>query len=508
MRNLSKSKLIAYRQCHKRLWLEVHRPELREDSAATQASFKVGHTVGDIARQLYDPAGTGTLLDVQSDGFNAVFKQSMELLASDQPIFEAGFTANGALAFADVILPAERDGKRAWRMVEVKSSTGVKDYHRDDAAIQTFIARHAGVPLASIALAHIDSDWVYPGGGDYCGLLNECDLTEEAFAREAEVREWIAAAQVTVELPAEPTIPTGDHCGSPFACGFYDYCSSQEPQAEFPVHWLPRIQSPALRNYIAEHPGLDLRDTPDELLNDLQLRVKAHTLAGTVYFDASSAAAALAPHSLPAYFLDFETIQFSVPIWKGTRPYQQIPFQFSLHILNADGELSSQAFLDLSGNDPSMPFSEALVAACGSEGPIFVYNAGFEGARIRELADRFPNFASDLLAIKDRLVDLLPVTRSHYYHPSQKGSWSIKAVLPAVAADLSYEALEGVQNGGMAMEAYLEAIFPYTEPCHKAAIERQLLAYCGLDTFAMVRLWQFLVGRHEFQFENHHAQAS
>lgn len=500
MRNLSKSKLIAFRQCPKRLWLEVHRKELREDSAETQASFQVGFAVGDIAQQLYDPYQTGELLDVQRDGYDFTFKRSLELLSTPKPIFEAGFTANGALAFADVMLPDEQEGKLLWRMVEVKSSTKVKDYHRDDAAIQSFIARNAGVPLASIALAHIDSGWVYPGDEDYRGLLNECDLTQEAFSRNDEVKKWIAAAQETVGKEAEPEIGTGDHCGYPFACGFFDYCQSQEPQAEYPVYWLPSIRANALKEHIAMHPALDLRDTPDDLLNDLQQRVKAHTLSGEIYFDATGAAAALKTYELPAYFLDFETIQFAVPIWKGTRPYQQITFQFSLHTLDDSGKLESQAFLDLSGNDPARSFAESLIAVCGNSGPVFVYNAGFEGARIKELAERFPEFAHDLLVIKERLVDLHPITKANYYHPSQHGSWSIKTVLPAVAPDLSYETLEGVQNGGMAMDAYLEAIHFDTSPERKAEIEQQLLVYCGLDTFAMVRLWQFLAGRNDLQF--------
>lgn len=501
MRKLSKSKLIAYRQCPKRLWLEIHRPELRKDSAATQASFGVGHAVGDIARQLYDPAGKGVLLDAQRDGFDAVFRRSEELMGANQPVFEAGFAIEGALAFADVMLPVKRNGCRAWRMVEVKSSTGVKDYHRDDAAIQSYIAREAGVPLASIALAHIDSDWVYPGKGDYRGLLAECDLTEEAFGRGDEVREWITAAQEVVARKEEPGIGTGEQCSSPFACGFFEHCQSQEPQAEYPVYWLPSIRARALREHIAANAALDLRDTPDGLLSELQLRVKAHTLSGEIYFDAESAAAALKAHRLPAYFLDFETIQFAVPIWKGTRPYQMIPFQFSLHTLDADGKLESHAFLDISANDPSRRFAESLVAACGNSGPVFVYNAGFEGARIGELAERFPGLAAALLAIKERLVDLHPVTRENYYHPSQQGSWSIKAVLPAIAPELSYKSLDGVQDGGMAMDAYLEAIHPDTLPERKAEIEKQLLAYCGLDTFAMVRLWQFLAGRNDLRFE-------
>ena len=500
MRNLSKSKLIAYRQCPKRLWLEVYRPDLREDSAATQASFKVGNTVGDIARQLYDPTGKGVLLDAQRDGFDTVFRRSAELLNSKQPIFEAGFAIEGALAFADVMLPIKQKGQRAWRMVEVKSSTEVKGYHRDDAAIQSFIARKAGVPLASISLAHIDSGWVYPGNGDYDGLLMESDLTAEAFGRGGEVTGWIAGAQKIVTKKSEPKISTGEQCGTPFACGYFDYCQSQEPQAEYPIHWLPSVRAKGLKEYIAANPALDLRDTPDDLLNELQRRVKAHTLSGEIYFDAKSAAAALKAHRLPAYFLDFETIQFAVPIWKGTRPYQMIPFQFSLHRLGRNGKLESQAFLDLSGGDPSRSFAESLIAACGSSGPVFVYNAGFEGARIEELAGRFKKLAPGLLAIKERLVDLHPITRANYYHPSQQGSWSIKAVLPAVAPDLSYESLEGVQNGGMVMEAYLEAIHPDTLPERKNEIEQQLLAYCGLDTFAMVRLWQFLAGCNDMQF--------
>lgn len=502
MRNLSKSKLIAFRQCPKRLWLEVHRPELREDSAATKASFIVGNTVGDIANQVYDPSGKGVLLNAQRDGFGEVFKRSSELLNSSQPIFEAGFAIEGALAFADVMLPIKRGGKRVWRMVEVKSSTSVKDYHRDDTAIQSFIARNAGVPLASIALAHIDSDWMYPGDGDYSGLLKECDLTEEAFGREDEVSEWIATAHKTVAKKAEPKIGTGDQCSTPFDCGFLAYCQSQEPQAVYPVRWLPSIRANALKEHIAANPALDLRDTPDDLLNELQKRVKSHTLSGEIYFDAESAAEALKGYKLPAYFLDFETIQFAVPIWKGTRPYQQIPFQFSLHRLGRTGKLDAKAFLDLSGNDPSRYFAEGLIEVCGNTGSIYVYNAGFEGARISELATRFRKLSPALLAIKERLVDLHPITKANYYHPSQQGSWSIKAVLPAVAPDLSYDALAGVQNGGMAMEAYLEAIHPDTTAERKEEIEQQLLAYCGLDTFAMVRLWQFLAGRNDMTFSS------
>jgi hypothetical protein len=476
------------------LWLEIHRPKLRDDSAATQASFAVGHQVGDIARQLYDPKGKGVLIDPQAEGFEAAFARTQALLQSAQPIFEASFRAEGALALADVLLPVKKNGKKAWRMVEVKSSTSVKDYHRDDAAVQAFVARSSGVPLTGIALAHIDSDWIYPGGGNYAGLLRENDLTEETFGRDDEVRGWIAEAQKIVAKRKEPTVKTGKQCGDPYECGFLAYCQSIEPQAEQPIRWLPGRLSKGLLTHIEANGLTELRDVPDELLNDKQQRVKTVTLSGKPYFDQKAAAQTLAAHKLPAYFLDFETIQFAVPIWKGTRPYQKIPFQFSVHRLSRTGKLGQQAFLDLTGNDPSKAFADALIAACGQRGPIFVYNAGFETAQIRELSERFPRLAKSLLALNERVVDLLPVARDHYYHPAQQRSWSIKAVLPALCPDLNYGDLNGVQDGGMAMDAFLEALAPQTSKTRKTEIEQQLLAYCALDTYAMVRLWSVFSG--------------
>ena len=490
MRTLSKSKLLAFRQCPKRLWLEIHQPGACEDSGATQATRAAGHQVGDVARQIYDPQRRGQLIDPQAEGFDAAFARTQALLRSAQPIFEAGFRAEGALAFADVLLPV---GKKKWRMVEVKSSTSVKDYHRDDAAVQSFLARASGVPLHSIALARIDSSWAYPGNGDYQGLLVEEDLTEEAFARADEVRGWIANAHAIAARKRAPRTTTGDQCWEPYECGFIAHCQSQEPQAEHPVHWLPRPGG-ALKAHIEEQGTRDLCDVPDDLLNATQQRVKAATLSGQTYFDQHAAAQALAHHKLPGYFIDFETIQFAVPIWKGTRPYQQIPFQFSVHRLGRTGRATHQAFLDLSGGNPARAFAQALIAACGERGPVFVYNAAFETTRIRELAERYPRLAPALQAINARVVDLLPVARQHYYHPRQQGSWSIKAVLPALCPNLRYDDLDGVQDGGAAQQAYLEAIAPATSAARKAELERQLLAYCRLDTWAMVRLWAAFTG--------------
>ncbi len=494
MRTLSKSKLLAFRQCPKRLWLEVHRPEARDDSAATTASFAIGHQVGDIARRLYDPEQRGVLIDPQHEGFDAAFARTQASLLSPQPIFEASFRAAGALALTDVMLPSPPNEARTWRMIEVKSSTAVKDYHRDDIAVQAFVARAAGLALSSIALAHIDSSWVYPGDDNYAGLLREHDLTAEAFARGDEVRHWIAAAQQIVAQPCTPTQHTGQHCGQPYACGFFKHCCSTETQAAQSIQWLPGRWRKSLHEHVAAHDLIELRDAPDALLNETQQRVKSVTLSGIPYFDQAATAQALSAYKLPAYFMDFETIQFAVPIWPGTRPYQQIPFQFSVQRLARTGTLEQRAFLDLSGDDPSFAFAESLLAACGQRGAIFVYNAGFETSRIRELAQRFPALAPALLALNERVVDLWPIARQHYYHPRQQGSWSIKSLLPAICPDLSYGDLSGVQDGGMAMDAFLEALAPLTSAARQRELKEQLLAYCALDTYAMVRLWQVFSG--------------
>ncbi len=476
------------------MWLEIHRPELRQDSAASQAIFRTGHQVGDLARQIFDPSGQGVLVDLQADGFRTAIDKTVALISGDKPVFEAGFSANGAMAFCDVMLPSGDDA-RTWRMIEVKASTSVKPYYEDDVAIQSFVARSAGVNLSAVSLAHIDSSWIYPGGEDYSGLLVEKDLTARAFGRGEEVRGWINDAQEVASQPSPPEISTGAHCAKPFACGFLPHCSEHAKTVEYPVNWLPRLQGKAVKQYISANNVVDMRQVPRDMLNALQRRVLDHTVSGECYFDEAGALADMAQYTLPALFLDFETVSFGVPIWAGTRPFQALTFQFSVHALSADGSLSHSEFLDTSGNDPREAFALSLLAACRPAGPVFVYNAGFEGARIRELAVAFPDLQADLLAIKNRLVDLHPVAVRHFYHPSQQGSWSIKKLLPAIAPNLGYESLNGVQNGDMAMDAYLEALDPATDADRRDGIRRELLAYCKLDTLAMVRIWQKFSGQ-------------
>ena len=496
MQALSKSRIIDGHLCLKRLWLKLYRRDLEETSMEAQARFDVGTHVGELAQQIYDPKWKGVAYVPREEGYNEVVAMTVEQLKLGKPIFEAGFKAAGGLAYADVMLPLRRRGQAGWRMVEVKSTASVKDAQKDDLAIQAYVARAAGVQLHAVALAHIDSAWVYPGGGDYDGLLVEVDQTEEAFEREEEVAGWIANAHAVAAKRREPAVAMGLQCNKPYECAFMAYCQSQSATKapKYSVACLKGNLKADLKKLIQVQGVSDLRKVPNDLLNARHLRVKTHTLANTTYFDADGAAAALAAHKLPALFLDFETINLAVPIWRGTRPFQANPFQFSLHRLNRSGRLSHQQYLDLSGKDPARQLALALIDYCGERSPIFAYS-NFESKVVKTLAERLPKLARQLLAIDARLVDLQVIAEKHYYHPQQQGSWSLKAVLPTIAPDLRYDNLDEVQEGGMAMTAFREAIHPETTTARKAELERQLLIYCQRDTEALVRLWQHFTGR-------------
>jgi hypothetical protein len=224
----------------------------------------------------------------------------------------------------------------------------------------------------------------------------------------------------------------------------------------------------------------------DLLSNPKHLRVHEAAISGKVHLD-QQVAQKINALPFPRHYLDFETIAFAVPIWSTTRPYMQIPFQWSCHIEFSDGTLQHKEFIDISGSDPRKAFAEELLDAVGGDGPVIVYNAGFEGARIRELASIFPDISEKLLNIVDRFFDLLPLAREHYYHPDMMGSWSIKDVLSTVVPELDYSNL-AVKNGLMAQEAYKAAISLQIAKDEKEIIRDQMLEYCSLDTMAMVKI--------------------
>lgn len=258
---------------------------------------------------------------------------------------------------------------------------------------------------------------------------------------------------------------------------------------DYPVTLLPRRGK--IVEELLEEGIEDLRDIPAGLLQkELHERVRRATVEGKSYVGAELAML-LRSLPYPRYYLDFETANLAVPIWKGTRPYEHLPFQWSCHVERRDGSLDHREFLDASCAPPMRGFGESLLEALGTDGPIVVYS-GFEKSVLKKLADRFPDLAPALERVVGRLFDLLPVLQRHYYHPDMKGSCSIKAVLPTVAPELTYEGLELVQDGIGAQQAFAELVQGAPSPERFRALTEALLTYCQRDTLALRTLTERL----------------
>jgi hypothetical protein len=439
---LSKSKLLSFAQCPKRMWLETYSPELEEEpSAASQALLETGERVGAIARTLYG-RGAGHLVSFDR-GLRAAIEQTRALIAAGgtEPIFEATFDHDGVSVRVDVL---DRSAPQP-RIVEVKSSTRVKEHHLDDCAAQAWVLTNVGLAPRAIAVATVDNAFVYGGDGNYDGLLAETDVTDAVRERATAIGERVVAVRATLASLDEPDVAVGPQCRSPHECQFLAHCA--------PAGAPPR-QS---------------------------------TERGRVARDLVNFVRAL---PFPRYYLDFETVATAVPFFAGTRPYEQVPFQWSCHVETAPGKVEHREFLDVTGAAPMRAVAERLVAQLGTTGPIVVYS-GYERRVLTELVARFPDLAAPLGALVERLVDLLPPTRAHYEHPGLGGSFSLKAVLPTVAPDLDYAKLGAVQDGLGAQLAYLEAIAPSTTEARRTTLRKALADYCRQDTLALVRLVEF-----------------
>jgi hypothetical protein len=437
---LSKSRLVAWLQCPRRLWLEVNRPDLRLDDLAIRRRFAVGHQVGALARDLE----AGGVLVGHEDDLAAALEDTRRALdrLPGKPLFEPAFQHDGLLVRIDLLLPEDSAGSRH-HLVEVKSTASVKGYHLPDAAIQAWVASQAGLHLSRVSIAHLDTGFIYPGNGDYRGLFHWSDVSERI-------------APCWSRCPAGPPGPASSWPESnPTSNPATSATRRSTARSSITVARRPpsipsrscRIDAarPWRANWLAE--GFeDLRDVPaGRIVDPLQQRIHDATRSGRAVLD-PEAAALIGAVGWPRFYLDFETIAFAVPLWAGTRPYQALPFQWSCHTESAPGQLRHADFLDTTGQAPMRRFAERLLATLGKTGAIIVYSA-YERRILDGLARAFPDLADPLRAVADRLFDLLPLTRAHYYHPAMKGSWSIKAVLPTVAPDLDYGALGEVRDG-------------------------------------------------------------
>jgi hypothetical protein len=481
--NLSKSKILSGWQCHRKLWLEVHDPHKAQIDESMERVFEIGHRVGELAQWMFP----GGILIGHDQDLGAALEGTRERMTEPGPLtlFEATFRHKGVLVRVDVL---ERDAKGRLRLIEVKAGTRVKPVNYIDCSVQAWVLAGLGLAPSRVELAHINSGFVYPGNDEYEGIIIFADITDRVASAMVSVPSWIDEYRRVLGAE-EPDIAIGPQCRNPYTCPFLPYCTP--PLPEYPVTTLPgggKVVWELLSEGIE-----DIRDIPDgRLTNPVQRWARRVTIDGNADLS-PDAAYELGTLSWPRYYFDFETVSFTVPIWEDTRPYQALPFQWSCHIQSEDRGLEHREWLADGSGPPMRECAETLIEALGESGPIFTYT-NYEMTVLTTLAALFPDLTERLEAIIDRLYDLYPLTKTSYYHPDMKGSWSIKSVLPTVAPDMDYGGLGEIREGMGASEAFLEIMDPDTTEERRERLRSDLVQYCAYDTLAMVRLVEVLEG--------------
>jgi hypothetical protein len=376
-----------------------------------------------------------------------------------------------------------------FELVEVKLAGRVREHHETDLAFQLAVVGGAGVEVVRTHLMLLDRAYVHPGGApDPLRLFARADLTEKTAPLVPLVRQRLAGMTQVIARADVPAIANGPQCLTPYRCPFFAHCHAGG--SAHPVTDLPRLSGEQLAQLLAL--GIDaVRGVPADLpgLTPLQLRARAAVLAGGAVRE-PAVVERLAAIPLPAHFVDFETFAPAVPVFPGTRPFEQVPFQWSNHVLTADGTLTHREFLHDADADPRIAFAESLLAATADAAAIVVYSS-FEGEVLAALATQLPHLADALLDLRARIVDLLPIVRDHCAHPDLRGSFSIKSVLPAFVPALGYDDL-AIRDGLTASLTHTLLVDPALDPDRRAELRAQLLAYCRRDTEAMVALYRVL----------------
>jgi len=482
---ISKSKYLVGLQCLKYLWFLVNRREsIPEPDAVTQYIFDQGHLVGEYAKKLF-PGG----IDVEyGSGFEKGLKATTQLLAERKPLFEAGFLSESIYARADILNPV---GSDEWDIIEVKSSTGVKDVNIEDVAFQKYCYEKAGLKIRKCCLMYINKEYVRNGDIAPEGLFTTSDITEKAAEFSSGIRERIEGMSAVVSCSDCPNIKIGRQCSEPYTCPLKEECWSFLPEnSVFDLY--------GAKNKAAEFFGNGItliKDIPEGYNLSFKQQIQREcgkTLKPRI--DRKAISSFLGKLAYPLYFLDFETFSEAIPRYDGTRPYQRIPFQFSLHMLDSiDSTARHYSFLAEDRGDPRGDLLSSLKDKLGSSGSIVVYYESFEKGVLRELAESFRQHSGWIDTLIPRIVDLYePFGKFYYYNSSQKGSASVKSVLPAITG-ISYDGLD-ISDGINASISYLYITHgtghnkTTAAPEEISKIRKSLEDYCKLDTEGLIHI--------------------
>lgn len=485
---LSKSKYLNGLQCLKLLWHHYNaKDEIPKTDAATQAIFDQGHAVGALAKKLY-PDGIEVAEGIVDH--EKAIEQTQKLISERKPLFEAAFQYKNAYARADILNPVAGN---AWEIIEVKSSTEAKDVNLHDLSLQWYTYQGAGLNIVRCGILHINNRYVRKGKIVPKELFHLTDVTEQVMELLPGVEEKLNQMSETIAAQTCPAVSIGTHCGDPYDCALQKKCFAFLPEHNpLTLYYLKKEKA-----YSLIHDGVtDILKIGNRLeLSDKQeIQVKS-LRSKKAQVDKYGIRSFLDTLKYPLYYLDFETIGPAIPLFDNTSPFQQIPFQFSLHIQRSEGgNTEHYSYLADGKGDPRPELLKLLKKHLGAKGSIVTYNASFEKDKLNRACDAFPEFAEWNEGIQKRIVDLLdPFKAFHYYHYDQMGSASIKSVLP-VLTGTSYEGM-AISEGGMASREFLRVTFGenVTEEERKA-VRKSLEDYCTLDTMAMVEIVNKLRG--------------
>jgi len=476
--SLSKSLYTRGLQCHKSLYLHKHQPELRaEPTPELEALWASGHEVGDYARMLF-PGG----VVVPYEGLTKeeqIGKTREEIDRGTKAIYEATFSCDDVFVKADILV-RERG---YWNLYEVKSSTSVKEHYWDDVAIQYYVLSGCGIPLNKAYLVHINNGYVRNGDIVPEELFVIQDITGVVKEKQASIPDTLAEMRTMLRGDI-PGIDIGPHCEYPYECDFMEYCWQHVPENS-----VFSLRGRGIDRWELYRQGVTkLADVPLDALNLMQRMQVEYFLDKKSHADPVKVREFLKKTWYPICFLDFETFASAIPRFDGTRPYQQVPFQYSMHRTDSEGkEAKHFEYLAHSGLDPRKELAEKLLGEIPEGACVIVYNMAFEKRVLKELGESLPTLRKRMNAVQEGMIDLMePFKRRDIYHWKMNGSYSLKSVLPVLVPDMTYQGLE-ISDGAMAAEAYfmMEEI---SDPAELAKLRQALLDYCEQDTAGLVRL--------------------
>jgi len=475
---LSKSLFMRGMQCYKSLYLHKHHPEQKDKiPPSREALFESGHEVGLLAQKLF-PSGITIPYDPDNyDRLVALTEKAID--ESQRTIYEATFSFDGVFVRVDILTR----GKRGWELYEVKSATGMKDMYQSDVAVQYYVLKGAQLPVSRAFLIHINNQYIREGEIEPQKLFTVMDVTVDVESLQDAVREELKKQKEMLDRTM-PAIDIGPYCHDPYDCDFIGYCWKHIPEVSvFSLKGNKKIPFEFYKQGI-----ITLDDAPlDRLSGNQRLQVEAFR-AKKNSMDRQAIQGFLDTLHYPLYFLDFETFSPAIPPFDGTRPYQDIPYQYSLHAIESEGApLKHSEYLAPPGIDPRRRLAEKLIGDIPPNACVLAYVASFEKGVLMSLAGWFPEYRPRIENIIDNLVDLaLPFQKRYLYHWQFNGSYSLKIVLPALVPDLTYQGLE-IKDGDMAMQAYTKMQTSH-DPAEIERIRNALLEYCSLDTLGMVRI--------------------